>query len=197
MKKTNTTIDSYKDQYEKNTNVNQLAVLGENKEFLDEIMKYIPKKSSIIEVGSGIGRDALYFQKKGYNVTATEVIKEVLIGLKNAGLKTKEYNFLDTPKSNMIGKFDCCFCHNVLKHANELEFAIALSNISIFVKEGGVIAFNLENGEGQKFIDNKHVQYYTIENILEIMVQFGIKLHTLYRSDNQLYLIIKKEEKLD
>ena len=49
-----------------------------------KVLKYIPKKSSIIDLGAGAGNDSIYFADNGHNVIAidreTSVMSEVLDG---------------------------------------------------------------------------------------------------------------------
>src|SRR5690348_18508311 len=50
-------------------------VSGLFKEWIDKTLSLVTKKASILEIGSGFGRDARYIESKGYSVERTDATK--------------------------------------------------------------------------------------------------------------------------
>jgi 2-polyprenyl-3-methyl-5-hydroxy-6-metoxy-1,4-benzoquinol methylase len=57
--------------------------------FADEFINYIKKDSKILEIGCGLGHDALFLKNEGFNVTGLDVSKVALKELKDKGLFNK------------------------------------------------------------------------------------------------------------
>jgi len=90
------TIDYY------NENAEKLAALYETAEmsiFHSLLLRFLPEKASVLEIGCGSGRDAAFLIAKGYDVAAIEAYPnmiEVALRLhpELAGCRTA-YHFLD------------------------------------------------------------------------------------------------------
>src|SRR5699024_3269468 len=70
---------------------------------------YVPPKASILDVGCGAGRDALYFYEKGYDITAFDYSLELV---KNAqaltGLPILHRSFYEIDERNKYDGIWCC-----------------------------------------------------------------------------------------
>lgn len=78
----------------------------EREQFLKRMQQ--ESRRTLLEIGAGTGRDSLYFQKNGLNVTAIDFSEEMVRLCRNKGLQAQVMDFyrLDFPQ----GSFDKSAC---------------------------------------------------------------------------------------
>lgn len=101
MEKVDKILKTYYNQYEeenrfKKSNHNRLEFITTTK----YIEKYLKKKDKILEVGAGPGAYSLYYAKRGYDVTAVELVEKNIEKLKqgiekNMNIKVHQGNAVD------------------------------------------------------------------------------------------------------
>ena len=86
----------------------------DGKNIYHSLLKYLPGKSTLFELGSGAGLDVEYL-KKYYSVTGSDLSDEFLKICKN---KHPEIPFLNLNalKLEVDKKFDCIYSNKVLHH---------------------------------------------------------------------------------
>ena len=129
-----------------------------------------PRRSNILELGCGVGRDSTYFVSKGHSVTATDsspvVIKQDKEHFANSGV---EFNVLDMRQNLPYdpGSFDVVYANLALHYYSEHQTRNIIENISRVLRAGGILAFScksedLNRTEGAKeleknvFVDSKN-----------------------------------------
>ena len=101
MEKVDKILKTYYNQYEeenrfKKSNHNRLEFITTTK----YIEKYLKKKDKILEVGAGPGAYSLYYAKRGYDVTAVELVEKNIEKLKqgiekNMNIQVHQGNAVD------------------------------------------------------------------------------------------------------
>lgn len=129
---------------------------GDAKVWIDKFLYELSNNANIIEIGSGTGRDANYFEEREYKVTRTDIHQE-FIEYQNKKYK-KEVLIFDVEKDfipdNFLYKFDGLFVRAVLNHFSLEKTEEILKRLKKVLKPHGVLAFNLsKDGFSQKIID--------------------------------------------
>lgn len=152
-----------KDYFNKTINNNLEA---ERKEFLT----YLPENSrEILDLGSGSGRDTIYFIQQGYNLTAIEGAEELAqIATKhirnvtgNEKFKVTNMLFQDLSFEN---KFDGIWSIGSLDHVPINDIENLIKKLIKSLKRNGVMWLSFRETESDD-VDGKNVINYTTDKI--------------------------------
>jgi len=158
-------------------------------------------KGSILEIGSGCGRDAEIFIKAGYKYTGVD-ISSSLINI--AQKRVPEAIFLEQsvyelnfPKGT---RFDGFWASATLLHIPKTRISEALRKIKKFIKNGGIGFISIKEGSGEKMEtgltdygsdDKRFFAYYSREEFEEILLKNSFKIvkaHSLKTNDKLRFL---------
>lgn len=160
----------------------------------------VPAGGSILDLGSGSGRDSRYFIDAGYKVTSVDgswalaaVAKERL----NVDVKVMMFEDLDS-----VSIFDGVWASSSLLHLNDSCLARVLSNIERSLKPGGFFYASFKFGDGE--ITDALGRYFRLHNFKTlppvIEASTGLKLLRMERtysytqgvSTEWLHMVAKK-----
>ncbi len=99
---------------------------------------------TLIEIGSGPGQDALFFQENGLEVLATDLTPEHVAACGQKGLRAMVMDVCDLQLDGE--SFDAAFSLNTLLHLPKEEFPLAMENIRGTLKHGGLFYLGLYGG---------------------------------------------------
>lgn len=102
------------------------------------------EKITLLELGSGTGRDALYFKENGFDVLASDFSEGMIIKCKEKGLNAVTLDLYDL--SDLDNKFDAVFSLNVLLHVPRKDLPKVLLEIAKVLNPGGVFYFGVYGG---------------------------------------------------
>lgn len=105
-------------------------------------------KKTILELGSGAGLDAKYFQDNGFEVLATDLSKEMVKMCRRRGLKAKAIDLYDL--SSLGITFDAIYALNVLLHVPQKDLDNVLETIYKTLNKGGVFFYGVYGGIDEK-----------------------------------------------
>jgi len=109
--------------------------------FATQAIKFFPKTGKLLEIGTGQGGDADYFQSLGYEVTATDYSDEAL---RNAGERVKNVNFINLDTSQGLPfddeSFDVVYSHMALHYFDSQTTAQVFKDIHRVLKSRGIFA---------------------------------------------------------
>ncbi len=91
--------------------------------------------TSLLEIGAGPGRDSLYFQQQGLNVTATDLSEEMVKLCQAKGLKAQVMDFYNLEFPDQT--FDAVFALNCLLHVPKANLELVLKEIHRVLRDGG------------------------------------------------------------
>ncbi|MDD5192265.1 MAG: class I SAM-dependent methyltransferase [Candidatus Nanoarchaeia archaeon] len=127
----------YYDIVEGNTNV---------KDFNNILNKLLKKYNikSVLDITCGTGAQAIFLDKEGYKVTASDFSKEMI------AIAQKKYPKLDFKQGDIrnakYGKFDAVISiFNAIGHLSKPDFGKAIRNITNNLKTGGIYIFDIFN----------------------------------------------------
>ncbi|MFC5402545.1 class I SAM-dependent methyltransferase [Cohnella soli] len=151
----------------------------ERQSFLQSILE--EDLNSILELGAGTGRDALYFQENRFDVVCVDLSDEHVRLCNEKGLDAHRMDFykLDfEPES-----FDSVYAMNSLLHVPKADLGIVLDEVRRVLKPGGLFFFGVYGGkssdgvwEGDRFEPKRHFTLYEDEELLAVVRdKFGIE----------------------
>lgn len=120
----------------------------------NEVMKS-KNVRTILELGCGQGRDCIFFAKKDYEVTATDLSSQAIDFLKNSVEKLKINNVYaqiqDLKKEFELKKtYDCIYSNLSLQFFNEDELDEIFSKVASCLKPNGLFIFSTKR-TGDKY----------------------------------------------
>ena len=126
----------------------------------------------IIELGSGQGRDTIFFAKNGFHIEALDYSSSAIKAIIN---KSKEYNLENSLNANIFdlrkklpyesGFFDGCFSHMLYCMAFSIEEIEYLNNeVNRVLKKGGVNIFTVRNMSDGDYKNGTHIGQDLYEN---------------------------------
>lgn len=116
------------------------------------LINLVPRGASVLELGSGPGRDAQALEEAGLIVRRTDGASSFVDALRAAGHNA---SILDVRADDYGGPYDAIFANAVLLHLRRIEMASVLSIAIEALKPGGTLAASLKKGDGEKWSDDK------------------------------------------
>lgn len=143
---------------------------------LDDANMFISKLpgNRILDLGSGPGRDALFFKQNGLNPLCFDISKEMIKLCKSKGLKTKIGDIERLPFKD--SSFDGVWAYTSLLHISKEKFHLVLEKIKRILKQNGIFYMGMKEGNFEGWIEsekyNKSKRFFSLygdselENIL-------------------------------
>ena len=119
----------------------------------NDFLNDIPKGRQVLDLGSGSGRDSLYFKNLGYKVTAIDGCKELCnLASKYLGLEVINESFenLILEEESFSGIWACAS----LLHVKRYDLKNVLNNLANGLRENGVFYMSFKYGD-KEFVDEK------------------------------------------
>ena len=113
----------------------------------EQYKKFLPllrEQARILDLGSGSGRDACYFQKKGYQVTALEPSKNLCREIRKVFSGKIVCSDIQSyqPEQRFVGIWACAS----LLHLQEKEVLSFFEKINLYLNDNGIIYLSGKNG---------------------------------------------------
>lgn len=107
-------------------------------------------KSTLLEIGAGAGKDSLFFQEQGLDVTCVDLSPGLVEACRQKGLRAFERDFLHLgfPPAS----FDAVYAINCLLHVPKRELPAVLTAVQTVLKPHGLFFLGLWGG-----VDSEHV----------------------------------------
>lgn len=120
--------------------------LAERAAFLDRLRAAGAR--TLVEIGSGTGQDALFFQQNGLAVVATDLTAEMVAACAAKGLDARVVDVLapDLPPSS----FDAAYALNCLLHVPNADLSAALASVHALLRPGGLFFVGVYGGDGSE-----------------------------------------------
>lgn len=132
---------------------------------------------SLLEVGSGHGRDSLYFSRRGLQVTCIDVSAGMVAACLKKGLNAFQMNVLALEFQD--GSFDAVYSLNSMLHIPDNLLREALSQIKRVLKPGGLFYYGTYGGERSEGIweddhnlPRRFFNYYSDIELISILNQY-------------------------
>ncbi len=106
----------------------------------------------VLELGSGPGLDATKLESLGIHVERSDATPAFLDLLRAAGHEARQ---LDLRTDDLDGPYDGVFANAVLLHLTRPTFEEVLARIRLAVRDGGLLAFTVKEGDGEAWSNEK------------------------------------------
>lgn len=156
---------------------------GKMQRWTEDFSRQFPKNSSILDVGCGAGRDALYLTEKGLLVTGIDFSKKLIEIVKkkvpNGKFFVMDFENLSLPQNS----FEGAWANASLYHLPRTNLLKVFEQIREILKERGLFLSTYRVGEGERFTKEKRgdailerfAVYYQPEEIKEMLTKAGFK----------------------
>ena len=139
------------DYYDRNAlSFSESTLSVDMKEVEDIFLSYLGKGGKILDLGCGSGRDSIYFQSKGYDVTPADGSMEICrIAEKNTGIPVRHMLFQDI---DYVNEFDGVWACSSLLHSKKEDLRGIFSLIHNALNENGIFysSFKFGTFEGMR-----------------------------------------------
>lgn len=120
--------------------------------FLEQLVARVGPGAYVLELGSGPGRDARYLEARGLRVQRSDATSAFVALLREEGFEAR---VLDVRRDDLGGPWDAIYANAVLLHLDRADLAHALVAIRSAVVVGGVLAFTLKEGDGERWTESR------------------------------------------
>ena len=154
----------------------------DTKEWVDALQEKLSVAMSIIEVGSGNGWLADYYEKSGLVVECTDAVDTFVHHLEKSGKKVRKIDLLND--SLGITSYDCIIGASVLHHFTVEQFEIILEKFYRGLNTNGIVAMRVKKGEGTAFVDSVEglkvfYKYWTEGELRQVLEKGGFVIEEL------------------
>ena len=114
---------------------------------------------NLLDLGTGLGRHAIYFSKQGFNVSAMDISEYAIDYLKNWAIK--ENLTINTEVGDMLclpypdQSFDCIFAYHVISHTNSVGLEKIIAEIERVLKPNGEVYLSFCSKESTEFAEKR------------------------------------------
>jgi len=162
---------------------------------IDKILKkYLPKKSTLLELGIGPGRD-LDVLKKTYAVTGSDS-SQVFLDRYKKNNKNADLLQLDAVTIPIDRKFDCIYSNKVLHHLTKTELKKSFARQKDVLNQNGIAFHCFWKGDKVEKKRGLLFMYYEIDVLKKIIGNnfdvIEIKAFTEMEKDDSIYVVLKK-----
>ena len=171
--------EKYAQEYEINTKAYLKNYILEDAELF--IRNLNGKK--ILDLGSGPGRDALFFKEKGLNPVCIDISLEAVNLCKTKGLESYEMDMEALKFDN--NSFDGIWAYTSLLHIPKDRIDFVLIKINQILKDGGIVYTGMKEGDFEGWLESdkypgmkRFFSLYKDEELRNIISKYFNILHT-------------------
>lgn len=133
-------------------------------------------KKTLLEIGAGAGFDSQFFIRKGLQVVATDLSREMVKKCKEKNILAYEMDFYNL--SSLHEQFDCVWAMNTLLHVPKLDLTKVLNEIKSVIKPNGLFYMGVYGGvDFEKDYVNAEISstprffsYYSENNLKAVLI---------------------------
>ncbi len=168
----------------------------DGRELITELTKYLPRDSSVLEIGMGPGTDLTLLEKyyKGH-VTGSDY-SEIFIDRYRNNHPDANLIVLNTITLKTDRKFQGLYSNKVLIHLTREELKQSIKRQVDILEPEGIICHSFWLGDKEENYDGLLFIYYSVEHIQELFEDsFDIIKIEKYREmeqDDSIYIIARK-----
>jgi SAM-dependent methyltransferase len=132
---------------------------------------------SLLEIGSGVGKDAVFFSEAGISVTCIDLTPEMVQHCQSKGLCAEVMDAVDLSFQDEV--FGAVYCVNSLLHLTKPEFVMALEEVRRVLRPNGLFFYGTWGGfchegvyEDDPLTPPRWFSLYDDETLQRILGQF-------------------------
>ena len=120
------------------------------------------KKSRVLDIGCGNGRDSYFFNKKGFKVTGIDISKKAIQKNSKVLVKNLIFKKFDIDKDEIKNKYDVIYCRFFVHTVSELLENKLISLIKKSKNKGTLVFFEFRNYKDKIFGNFKAIDHNKI-----------------------------------
>jgi cyclopropane fatty-acyl-phospholipid synthase-like methyltransferase len=130
------------------------------------LLSKLPQKSTILDLGAGEGRNAIYLAKNGHMVTAVDFSEKGIRKIEKRAKKNKVHidtivaNISDREFVSKLGSFDAILANKVIQFLKQEDGNYAVEYIKEHTKPGGYVAIASVAGNSNELKFFKPLELY-------------------------------------
>ena len=162
---------------------------------IDKLNQYLPEGSSLLELGSGPGKDFELLSKK-HKVTGSDYSLEFVKRLRTKHAHAQFFE-LNASSLKIDQVFDCIYSNKVMHHLTDEELKQSVLRQGEILKPEGIICHSFWKGEGDEVFKGLFVNYHNKSGLLKLFEDaFDILRLEEYKEfeDNDSLLLIGKKK---
>ena len=138
-----------------------------SEEFLPVALSWVRKYHSVLDIGTGKGRHALFFAKNGFKASAIDLSESSITYVKEQ-IKEKGLDNIDARVEDMTElsyenqSFDCVICFHTIYHTSYDGVVKALREINRVLKDKGEAFISFNTKDNPHYVKEKTVDGYTM-----------------------------------
>lgn len=155
-----------KDYYNSRESVENYIKISQGfdgKELINQLKTFLPKGSSILELGTGPGTD-LQLLSQNYVVTGSDYSQHFLDILHDKNV-SNELVFLDAITLKTKQSYDCIYSNKVLQHLQDNELIQSIKNQLKCLNQNGIVCHSFWHGDECYEMKGALHNYHTINEI--------------------------------
>jgi predicted TPR repeat methyltransferase len=193
------TLASYEEGADAYLQDSTLTPLAAYKAFRRSVVTLLPAGAHMLELGSGPGHDALFFEANGVYVQRTDGALAFVERLRASGHQADR---LEVTTDQFGGPFDIVFANAVLLHLTVNQLNDVLKKAARAVGPKGLLAFTVKEGEGEEWTTAKidkprYFAYWSEASIRTHLAASGWEplsvKHEDGRTEPWLFIVCKKK----
>lgn len=146
--------------------------------WINKSLSLISPHGKIFEIGTGPGRDALYIESRGYDVSRSDASKAFVSYLRRNGKQATLYNVLE---DNIYSDYHMIFANAVIPHLTSYDLKYVLHKIHRGIPRDAIFAFSAKQGRGEAWINEKlteprFVRYWEPETLCRMAEDAGFEI---------------------
>ena len=162
-------------------------------ELINALKGYLPKGSTLLELGMGPGKD-LDMLKKSYVVTGSDS-SQIFVDRYKKAHKGTDVTLLDAVTINTEEKFDCIYSNKVLHHLKQSGLSKSIYRQKAVLNDGGILFHSFWHGDKEEEHQGLLFVYYLEGQIIDIVKDdfeiLGIEKYTEMATDDSFYIVLK------
>lgn len=150
----------------------------------ERFLPYVARGGRILDVGCGVGRDALAFAELGYQVVAFDASDEMVrrAGERVAGRgEVLQMRFEDTAWRE---EFDGIWACASLLHVQAAKLPSVIRRLRAALRPGGVMYMSFKHGSGERILDGRRFTDCTSETLAAALHCTGLTLVDIWMTDD-------------
>ena len=183
------TIGAYENGWRKYLAGTPPVALDIHGPWLPSALALRPAGSTVLEIGSGPGHDAILIESTGAHVERTDATAAFVNHLRSQGHKARLLNVL----TDEIGTgYGMIYAFAVFQHFTWPQFRTALGRCRDALEPGGVLAFSMRRGEGgvfgggwreRKGMDRRFFMFWQPGQLWDQVEKAGLRVVTLHQDE--------------
>lgn len=147
----------------------------------------VKPESCILDVGCGPGRDAAYFETKGYQVAGVDLSDSLLAIARKVAANAEFYKMDMRSLTFPDNSYDAIWCCAALLHLKRAEIPSVLQTFFKILKPGGILFILVKEGEKEGFFiepsikdKSRYYTYFTLTELKKLLSESTFNVLDIY-----------------